>query len=83
MTNKKFGQKVELRTKMFSIAVIRLSSSLDNSQEARVIRNQVTKSATSVGANYREANGPRSPNDFKNKIKFAKTKQARQLIGWK
>ena len=81
MTNKEFGQKTEIRTKKFSIAVIRLSSSLDNSQEARVIRNQVTKSATSIGANYREANRSRNPNDFKNKIKICES-EASETVYW-
>ena len=31
----------------------------------------MTKSGTSVGANYREANRSRSPRDFKNKIKIS------------
>jgi len=30
--------------------------------------NQITKSGTSIGANYREANRSRSKADFKNKI---------------
>jgi four helix bundle protein len=41
---------------------------LPNTPEARVIRNQITKCGTSVGANYREANRSRSKADFKNKI---------------
>jgi four helix bundle protein len=73
MTNNEFGKTFELRTKKFSIAVIRLSSSLNNSQEAGVLRNQLSKSATSVGANYREANRSRSNNDFKHKIKICKS----------
>lgn len=38
-----------------------------------VIRNQITKSGTSVGANYREANRSRSRADFKNKIKICES----------
>jgi four helix bundle protein len=44
-----------------------LSASLPDTPEARVIRNQITKSGTSIGANYREANRARSKADFKNK----------------
>lgn len=65
MTNNEFGKTFELRTKKFSIAVIRLSSSLNNSQEARVLRNKLSKSATSVETNYSEANRSRSDSDFK------------------
>ena len=81
MTNKEFGQKTEIRTKKFSISVIRLSSSLSNSQEARVLRNQLTKSATSIGANYREANRSRSNNDFKHKIKICES-EASETVYW-
>jgi len=45
-----------------------VSSKLPNTPEARVVRNQNTKSGTSIGANYREANRARSRNDFKNKV---------------
>jgi len=48
--------------------MINLSTSLPNNPEGKVIRNQITKAGTSVGANYREANRARSKADFKNKI---------------
>ncbi|MBW2104979.1 MAG: four helix bundle protein [Deltaproteobacteria bacterium] len=48
--------------------IIRLSTALPNTPEGKVIRNQITKSGTSIGANYREANRARSKADFKNKI---------------
>ena len=38
-----------------------------------VIRKQITKSGTSVGANYREANRSRSRADFKNRIKICES----------
>jgi len=50
-----------------------LSTSLPNTPECRVIRNQITKSGTSVGANYREANRARSKADFINKIKICES----------
>jgi four helix bundle protein len=50
-----------------------LSASLPDTPEARVIRNQITKSGTSIGANYREANRARSKADFKNKIKICES----------
>lgn len=71
MTNKEFAEQLEKRTIKFAIEVINLSSSLPNTTEAFVLRNQLTKSGTSVGANYREANRSRSPKDFKNKIKIS------------
>lgn len=48
--------------------IINLSTILPNTPEGKVIRNQITKAGTSVGANYREANRARSKADFKNKI---------------
>lgn len=71
MTNKEFAQNLEKRTVKFAIAIIKLSASLQNTPEAMVLRNQITKSGTSIGANYREANRSRSPKDFKNKIKIS------------
>ena len=71
--NREFARKLEARTRRFAIDVIRLSGKLPNSIECRVIRNQVTKSATSVGANYREANRSRSKADFKSRIRICES----------
>ncbi|MEO8933864.1 MAG: four helix bundle protein [Xanthomarina sp.] len=71
MTNKEFAKKLEKRTVKFAINVLIFSGSLPNSPEALVLRNQLSKSGTSIGANYREANRSRSPKDFKNKIKIS------------
>ena len=68
MDNKEFAKKLEKRTREFAVQIIRLSTKLPNTPEGRVIRNQVTKSGSSIGANYREANRARSRADFKNKI---------------
>jgi four helix bundle protein len=70
MENKEFAKKLEKRTREFSVRIISLSTTLPNTPEARVIRSQITKSGTSVGANYREANRARSKADFKNKIRI-------------
>ncbi|MBC8554569.1 MAG: four helix bundle protein [Candidatus Brocadiales bacterium] len=50
-----------------------MSLALPNTPEGKVIKNQITKSGTSVGANYREANRARSKPDFKNKIKICES----------
>ena len=76
MNNKEFGKALEKRTKKFAIDIIRLSASLPDSIESRVIRNQLTKSGTSVGANYREANRSRSKADFLNKIKISESESS-------
>lgn len=73
MNNRAFSSNLEKRTRRFAVEIIRLSASLPNTPEARAIRNQITKSGTSIGANYREANRARSKADFKNKIKICES----------
>lgn len=73
MENKEFAKQLEKRTKTFAIDIIRLSAALPSTPEGRVIRNQITKSGTSIGANYREANRARSKADFLNKISIAES----------
>jgi four helix bundle protein len=76
MENKEFGKQLEIRTKKFAISIIKLSSSLPDSVEGKVIRNQITKSGTSIGANYREANRSRSKPDFGNKISICESESS-------
>ncbi len=71
--NKEFAKQLEKRRKRFAIRIIRLSTKLPNTPEVRVVRHQMTKSGTSVGANYREANRARSKADFRNKIDICET----------
>src|SRR5712671_2672849 len=59
---------LEQRTKHFAVAVIKLCSSLPRNREADVLGRQLLRSATSIGANYREANRGVSRADFANKI---------------
>ena len=49
--------------------------------EGKVVRNQLTKAGTSVGANYRETNRSRSKPDFKNKISNVETETS-ETIFW-
>ncbi|WP_111307000.1 four helix bundle protein [Confluentibacter sediminis] len=55
MENKEFAKKLEVRTQQSNLSIVNLSSTLPKSGEGLVIRNQITKSGTSIGANYREA----------------------------
>jgi four helix bundle protein len=81
MENKEFGIQLEKRTKAFALSVIKLSGSLPNTAEAKVIKNQITKSGTNIGANYREANRGRSKADFSNKIKICES-EANETTFW-
>lgn len=76
MENKEFAKNLENRTKKFAIRIIRLSTALPNTPEYVVIKNQIAKSGTSIGANYREANRARSKADFKNKIKICESESS-------
>jgi four helix bundle protein len=81
MDNKDFAEKLERRTRMFAVDVMRLSACLPNTPENMVIRHQLTKSGTSVGAKYREANRSRSKADFKNKIRICES-EASETSYW-
>ena len=81
MKNKEFAKELELRLRKFALRIIKLSSSLPNTPEHRVVRYQISKSGTSVGANYREANRARSNADFYNKIKISET-EASETVFW-
>jgi len=56
------------RSKRFALAVIKFASSLPRTRAADVLSRQLLRSATSIGANYREANRGVSRADFANKI---------------
>ncbi|MFH2142713.1 MAG: four helix bundle protein [Bacteroidota bacterium] len=73
MDNKEFSKKFEDRTKKFAISNIMLSSTLPETPEGRIILNQITKSGTSISANYQDANRSRSKADFINRIKICES----------
>ncbi|MDD2198054.1 MAG: four helix bundle protein [Bacteroidales bacterium] len=81
MDNKAFSLQFETRTKKFAIDFLKLSAQLSASYEGRVIRNQISKSGTSIGANYREANRAKSKADFRYKIKISEG-EANETLYW-
>jgi four helix bundle protein len=52
------------RTKVFALRVMKMVDSLPHSMAGRTIGNQIIRSATSVGANYRAAQRGRSKAEF-------------------
>ena len=72
---------LEERTENFAISIIKLSCSLPTTTEGRVIRSQITRSGTSIGANYREANRAVSRAEFKYKIKICES-EASETYYW-
>ena len=55
----------------FSVRVIKYLRTLPDTSEYRVIKHQLTKSSTSGGANYEEAQAGSSRADFNNKTRIS------------
>jgi four helix bundle protein len=75
--------KVELekRTRVFALRVISFAATLPIGRIGDVIKYQLVKAGTSVGANYREANRAESRNDFIHKIAIVE-KEASESQYW-
>ncbi len=69
------------RTKEFAIRMVKLYRSLPNSRDAQIIGQQVFRSGTSVGANYRAACRGRSRADFISKLGIA-LEEADESLYW-
>jgi len=63
----------ELSERLFNFAVrtLKFLSKLPDKPELRIIRYQLSKSSTSSGANYEEAQAGSSKADFNNKIRIS------------
>jgi four helix bundle protein len=72
---------LEERTTRFGEAVIELCKSMPKDEITRPLINQAIRSATSIGANYMEANGASSKKDFRNKAHLCK-KEAQETQHW-
>ena len=81
MTNLKNNYDLEERTAKFGEQVIVFLKSLNRDAISTPLINQLVRSATSIGANYMEANGASSPKDFANKIFICK-KEAQETKHW-
>ena len=68
MTNEEFKKELEERTLTFAVDVMSFLQKLPNESIYWVLVTQLSKVATSIGANYREANRAESKNDFIHKI---------------
>jgi four helix bundle protein len=69
------------RTKKFSIMIIDLVEKLPNSISSRVVANQIVKSGTSVGANYRAVSRARSDREFVSKMNIV-LEEADETLFW-
>jgi four helix bundle protein len=61
-------QELQCRTKQFALRIFRLVDALPRTAAGRAIANQLVRSATSVGANYRAACRARSRAEFAAKL---------------
>jgi len=72
---------LEERTAKFGEEIIIFSKSLPYNSTVKPLISQIVRSATSVGANYMEANQASSKKDFKNKIRICQ-KEANESKHW-
>jgi four helix bundle protein len=68
MQNSDSNQNLRVRTKQFALRVIKMVAALPKSFAAETLGKQVLRSATSVGAHYREACRARSRAEFISKM---------------
>src|SRR5262245_14247551 len=73
--------ELEKRTKQFALRIIKFAATLPVGRIGDVIRCQLVKAGTSIGANYREANRAESRNDFIHKIGIVE-KEASECQYW-
>jgi four helix bundle protein len=72
---------LEERTSKFGEDTILFCRKIEQDTITKPLISQIVRSATSVGANYCEANGASSRKDFKNKIHICK-KEAQETKHW-
>ena len=76
-----FKKKLEERTSAFAVSVFKVLDSLPQVASSKIIAFQLGKSASSVGANYREANRSESLDDFVHKIGIT-LKECSESLYW-
>jgi len=72
---------LEERTAKYGKSIILFCKNLTVNYLMEPLIKQLIRSATSIGANYMEANGSDSKKDFKNKISICK-KEAKETTHW-
>ena len=74
-------EEMKQRTKQFGLRILELLDHFPKTIGARVVANQIVKSATSVGANYRAACRARSRTEFASKIGIV-AEEADESLYW-
>jgi four helix bundle protein len=75
------SDELKERAYRFALGILELASLLPNTDEGRIMRRQLCKSGTSVGANLEEADGSLTLNDFVYKVDIA-FKEAKETRYW-
>ena len=81
MTNAEFREALEDRTAKYAVDVFKYLRGLPYDVSTKVIAHQLGKSASSIGANYHEANRSESREDFVHKVAIA-VKEANESCYW-
>ena len=74
-------QEFKQRTKKLALRIIKLVETLPKTSTGRVIGNQILRSGTSVGANYRAACRAKSTADILNKLSIVE-EEADETLYW-
>ena len=69
------------RTFIFGVNCLKFLKTLPSSYEINVIKVQLSKSSTSIGANYEESQAGSSKADFRNKIRIS-LREPREANYW-
>lgn len=77
----RYKYDLEERTTNFAEHIVELCSKAGQNLIERTLLTQLLRAGTSIGANYREANGASSKKDFRNKIFICK-KEAQETKYW-
>ena len=81
MNPEEFKVQMEERTLTFAVDVLDFLDELPNRQVLKVVVFQLSKSASSIGANYRESNRAESREDFVHKLGIV-VKEANETVYW-
>ena len=81
MNRKQKAKELEKRTRQFAVEIIKLVGELPNTEAGKIVKYQMVKSGTSIGANYREATRSVSKADLRNKIGIC-MKEASETAYW-
>lgn len=81
MSKAEFKMWLKARTRAFSVQKFRFMDELPTTVSTRIISHQLGKSASSMGANYREATRAESAADFAHKIGIVE-KEADETLFW-